>query len=506
MTACGILWLAAFPLLQGGSYSHITRDKWQAALYLTAMTAALALTGIILSLLKREKRTDLQRGPRAWVPALLLFGWIALSALCSPFREHVNTGGNLAGARTVWLGARRYEGLATQLCYLAIFLCMTLGPVRLRWISRAAAAAMLLFTGIVLLQYAGVNALALYPEGLSVRTNYEFQGTIGNIDMVSGYCTLIMGLTLGGFLGGKKPDWLLYAGGLCAVLLICCIEVQSGLVALLAGAALLLGCMLFRPGLRFRGWLALGGAAAMALARSCVAFPWLDGTADIAPAPMGMKQGLLLILLGICVACSALRRLYPGKALDRKKGFLLLAAALVLCLAVLLLLPLNESHGGLWEIQQTLLGRPQDSFGSWRLGVWRVTLEMAPEHLWLGTGPDTFWYSFNPRWARLEASLWESGALSPDVRLERFDAPHNEYLAYLANNGLPAVLFCLTLLASALALGIRGAKARPERWGLPAAALLFAVQAFFSFSIAIVNPMYWAVLGMNAAAGMEDPC
>ena len=38
MTLAACLWLGLFPLLQGGSYARITRDKWIAMLVLTALT------------------------------------------------------------------------------------------------------------------------------------------------------------------------------------------------------------------------------------------------------------------------------------------------------------------------------------------------------------------------------------------------------------------------------------------------------------------------------------
>ncbi len=46
--------------------------------------------------------------------------------------------------------------------------------------GKRAALALVLFCGVVALQYAGLNPLELFPGTLSTRTNYEFQGTIGN--------------------------------------------------------------------------------------------------------------------------------------------------------------------------------------------------------------------------------------------------------------------------------------------------------------------------------------
>ena len=67
------------------------------------------------------------------------------------------------------------------------------------------------FCGIVALQYAGINVLGLFPTGRSIYTNYEFQGTIGNIDMVSGYVMLVMPMLLGAFVAREKGGWHLLA-------------------------------------------------------------------------------------------------------------------------------------------------------------------------------------------------------------------------------------------------------------------------------------------------------
>ena len=85
---------------------------------------------------------------------------------------------------------------------------------------------------LVLLQYAGFNPLSLFPMGRSIRTNYEFQGPIGNIDLVSACVCLLMPGLLGSFVLGQKHHWLHLPGGLCAILLTLLMDVQSGLIVL----------------------------------------------------------------------------------------------------------------------------------------------------------------------------------------------------------------------------------------------------------------------------------
>lgn len=489
-TGLAALWLAVFPLWQTGSYSCITQAKWHGMLCLTAATGAAALACAIWCLARYRRmpfRLSLPQGV-----ALAYFAWLGLAACFGSLHGQVNRNGELA----VWMGSLRYEGMATQLCYMVIFLLMSLYPPRLAWVMRLASAALLLFCLVVALQYAGLNPLGLFPPGLSTRTNYEFQGTIGNIDMVSGYLALVIPLLLGGFVLTRRGDVLWLAAGLCGVLLEACMEVQSGLIALALGVALLLWAMLRRPACRGRGMAVLAGLCLCFALRQTIAFPWLDGVADVAFAGLSPFAIALLAPVLPLGGLAVWFRRHPGRALSAKGTALMAAIAVLLALALLLALPMDASMGGLWEMRELLLGRAQDSFGSYRLGVWRHTLDMARDNLLFGTGPDTFWFAMRNHLARVGASLPEA-----------FDTPHNEYLAILANDGLPALLLYLALLGTTWwrCLRVHQRRRRAPAYALVLLAALscYAVQGFFSFSICLVSPMHWAMLGMAAAMGTK---
>ena len=471
-TLMACLWLALFPLWQGGTYTSITRAKFEGMLLLTGASLLLALLAAIYALLRREKlpfRLEWRQGV-----ALALFAWMALSACCSPYRDTLNA----SGQRAVWMGSLRYEGMATQLCYMALFLLMSLHPVRLKPVLYAAAAALVLFTGVVAAQYGGLNPLGLFPPGRSVHTNYEFQGTIGNIDMVSGYLSLMVPLLLTAFLLAKKGGWLWYAAGIAGAALWCCMEVQSGLIVMLLCAGVAVVVMLLRAESRARGMLVLAGIILAVALRTALVLPWLDGGRYLLLDP-GRATLALTALAALALIGAWLLHRHPGRSFSGKTVAIAVGAALVVCMVAFLLLPLTSADGGLWEIQQMLLGRAEDSFGSYRVAVWRHTLAIAQEHPFLGTGPDTFYYALEDRLRALGTEL-------PEI----FDNPHNEYLAYAANCGFPAMgLYLLLLLATLLR------RAR-SHWPLLAATLGFALQGFFSFSICLVSPMWWVLLSM----------
>ncbi|MBE5804227.1 MAG: O-antigen ligase family protein [Clostridiales bacterium] len=478
----GALWLGVFPLWQDLSYAHITHAKWVGALALCGVTVLVCLVAALVPARGKRSGQGLRRHP-VWLVALAYFSWVALSACFGSWAGSVNGSGELV----VWMGAIRYEGLLTHLCYGLIFLMMSLFPARKEPVLAAAAVALTVFCGVVALQYMGVNVLGLFPAGRSINTNYEFQGTIGNIDMVSGYLCLVTPLLLGDYVTREKGGWLQLAAGSLGAALIWCIEVQAGLIALAALCALIVLLMLRFPAYRVRGCVALAGVAAGFALRGLLFLPWLDSATPRAALPVELvfTWKALLGLLGVAV-CLLLAWAFShrqGKALPAKAILCLLLVCVLGGVWLMAILPVPESAGGLYELHEILNGRARDQFGSWRLGVWRHSLDMSRNSLIFGTGPDTFYYAMQDHLAKVGASLGEN-----------FDNPHNEYVAILCNNGLPALLLYVTLLAWLLV-----EVCRRRQWPLALAVGCFALQGFFSFSICLVTPMFWAVLGMAAA-------
>lgn len=481
-TVLGCLWLGLFPLWQDMTYGHISRTKWIGLLVLCGITVLACLVTVAVLALKGQLRGCLR-----WHPAQLLalgyLVWLALSAWQGRYSQTVNGQEQLV----VLMGAIRYEGLVTHLCYLLVFLMLSLFPPNMRVVCQAAAAALVLFCLLVAVQYTGVNPLGFYPEGFSIYTNYEFQGTIGNIDMVSGYLCLVIPLFLGSFITREKGGWYLLGAGALGALLAFCMEVQSGLLALLLFCGLLVLLALRQPARRWRIALALAGVALAYGLRGALFLPWLDSATQRAVQPVQLVLSLKTLAgcgaAGVMVALAFLFRRHPGKAIPWKLILCLLLACALLCVAALAWLPVPEGAGFLWEIHECLNGRAQDSFGSWRVGVWRHSLAMAAESPIFGNGPDTFYYALHDR-------LTATG----DTLGENFDSPHNEYLAILVNNGVHALLLYLALLAALLL-----ACFRKGEWAAGSAIACFALQGLFSFSICLVSPMFWAVMGMAAA-------
>ena len=426
MTVSACVWLGLFPLLSGFTYSRLTVHKFHIMLVLCTFTVLVFLAER-LSLFRRHPARAAGSKTSAFLRllpfflAVLLLLWTVLSCLVSG-----------SGPEVWWIGeSARYEGLLSSLCYFALFACFFFSAVSLRPVLLSAAAGVTLYCVIVLLQRSGGNPLGLFPAGKSYALNPEFQGTVGNIDMVTGYLLLLAGLFLCGLFGavsalrGGHKRCRCYLAVLCFALLvtlflIITMKVQFGVLTL---AVLSLVTLLrFLP-----------------------------------------KKWRLPVLIFLVVLVLLLVWFWPGR------------------------------DGGVWELHEILHGRGRLSFGSNRVAVWLYSLRLAGENPLLGGGSGTFRARFNRYLAEHDLAIphEQDGTPLPHY----FDNPHSEYIQQLTDHGIPALLLFLALLAFAVFRRRDGLLPVPAPCS--AAVLCYAVQAFFSFSVCIVAPMFWVILGMS---------
>ena len=323
--------------------------------------------------------------------------------------------------------------------------------MRIRPLLYSAAAGVLVFCAVVLLQRAGGNPLGLYPGSKMYADHPEFQGTIGNIDMGTGYLCLLAGLFSEALLLNAKR----------------------------------------RDG---------SGVSSLAPRKNAAGKPSLY---DIAACVPGLAVSVFLVItMGVqfgAITLAALALITVLRFLPKKARILLLVILLVAALLAVWFWP--GSSGGIWELHEILHGRGRLSFGSNRIAVWVYTLRMAGERLLTGGGNGTF-----PD--RFEAFLQENGLKIPEEQdgvplPHEFDNPHSEYLSLLADNGLPALLLMLLLLFLAMMRKDTfrtAAQKETQEISLcftKTAVFCYAVQAVFSFSVCIVAPMFWVLLGMS---------
>lgn len=437
MTLSACLWLGLFPLLQCGTYSHITHDKWVFMLILTGVTLLCFLFDLVFHRHRSIAGFSGKSSRKAFLPLVLctaLLLWIILSCFLSE------------SAPSVWLLAEdaRMEGLLTQLCYFLLFCCFFFSRVHLMPVLFSAAAGVAVFLFITLLQRAGGNPLGLFPAGTSYELNPEFQGTIGNIDMGTGYLLLLSGLFLHGLLR-LFPLPLKKAA------------IDSGaVIAKRLSPRTVIPAIIYLAGLLVSVWLIV---------------------------TMDVQFGM--ISLGVLLLVTLFR------FLPKRLRLPLLIFLVIIALLAIWFWP--GQSGGIWELHEIVHGRGRLSFGSNRVAVWDYSLRMSKGHLLLGGGSGTFTFRFN-------SFLSEHGLVIPNEQdgiplPDYFDNPHNEYLAHLTDHGIPAVLLFIGLLL--LSVYRKRDGCLPLLAPCSAAVLCYMVQTFFSFSVCLVAPMFWVILALS---------
>ncbi len=476
---CAIMTLI-FPLFVNRTlYSAITEAKNNFFDMTTVILMALIILSAMLAPLYggfrksiREVWQGISITQKLFVAYLLV---CLISMLFSPYlRDH-----------DLWKGEGRSDGFKTQLFYISTFFIISLfGAKKRELLLYGFAASITAMSLIGILQYYGVNIFKMYPDGYNFF-NTAFITTIGNKNMVSGMMCIAIAAFTAGFIMVKDDykRWLLLP--VCAITMFFMLILvnDSGYVGV-GGLLILLPIICFDNVQRMsRGFILYGVYALMAMFWR--AFPATE--AGVAPVfstlPMlFLAAGAVFIGLGLLMHRFRDKFKFTAKQL-RIFWTIVVVVVMVLGVVGLMVYPMNESMGLVYEAQQILHGNFQDSFGSNRVFVWKRALPLAMQAPILGTGPDTFVITFNQTYAA-------------ELTTEYYDFAHNEYIQVLCNYGIVGLTVYMAALVTLAVRAFKRVKDNPVVTVLTCAALTYCIQAFFSFAITITTPVFWIVLGL----------
>lgn len=332
---------------------------------------------------------------------------------------------------TAFFGGGRMEGFLVISLYCGCFLLVTHWGRPGTWMPWLLGGAMALNCLLALVQMAGFNPFTLYPEGMTYHD--------ANV------------LYAGEFLGTLGNVDLLSAV-LCAAI-----------------PALWVSVAVLRDKRRFLLLIPLGLCLATLFGSSA------------AGGIVGIVGSALVIL----------PTLAKTKAARRRRVALMVVIAL--CILAALYFFGSRIGGFVGEASALLHGQWDDSFGSGRLFIWRNVIDLLPERLLLGGGPDTLGLRVDAVFERYDEHL---GILIRST----IDAAHNEYLNILVNQGLISLALYLAALITAAIRWLKYAPSRPAAAICGAAVLGYCIQAFFGVSSPISTPYLWVALGLLMAS------
>ena len=194
------------------------------------------------------------------------------------------------------------------------------------------------------------------------------------------------------------------------------------------------------------------------------------------------------ILLAVCAMITALLYFADGKKpcvkLPKAVPFVLGALfglAALSGLGFFLWFSVIDKETELGEMEKLL--RMNDAWGTHRGIMWLRSFDIfAAANPWqklFGTGPDTFFFAFEPYFGQLQ----EYGNSSTD-------AAHNEYINYLITIGIAGLGSYLAFVGGALVRGFRSAKNNPAVLCCAAAAVAYLAQATVNIALPISTPLF----------------
>ena len=334
-----------------------------------------------------------------------------------------------------WLGATRHEGAVTIGIYCFVFLLVSFYGRAGRWMLWPLGIGTSLLCVVCTIQLCGYNPFSLYPEGM------DFYGAGKDY--------------IGQYLGTVGNTGLLTS--------YFCISIPVMLISLLR----------LNDKLRF--------ALLIPLALSIFVLLKMNVAAGI----IGVFGGVLLSA-PVIVRSKRKRRIIA----------VFLLAAIICGLAFVYIYDAGE--GTLHEAHGIMHGNAPDSFGSGRIYIWKNVLELVPNRLLLGAGPDTLAYENIEPFTRYDADR-------DKIITAHIDTAHNEYLNVLYHQGLIALAVYFAALMISAIKWIKQSEKNTALAVTGGAVLCYCIQAFFGISMFITAPFMWISLGLLEASYNKKP-
>ena len=476
------LMLIVFPLFTGfEGYLKITQSKFVFLLIITGIWVAVT---VYFELCNRD--TKFRLCP-AHVAILVFFAAACLSSLFSEF------------GLSVILGTGRYDGLVTISIYILIFFGVSMyGQMREEYAYAIALSATVTCI-IAVVQLFGKNPFGLFPGSwcyYDAHTKYtsEFLGTIGNTNLLSGFLCLALPISAVTFIVSRNAKSIVLLIPLAlGIFLISSANVDGGLVGILGCSAIAAPIILTGMRRLIRAVFALA-AASVSFAFSLAFTPIYRNGITMVKLVWG-KSPLFFMILAAVLAITGMLLIIKSSSTSisgKKIQLTILCSMIVLMISGLSFVyfyPHNQ-QGTIYEFSRVLRGDFQDSFGSSRIMIWKKALQLLPDHLLFGSGPDTLALRIDLAFTRYVAETGQTLATY-------VDNAHNEYLGHLVNIGLLGLLAYLSAILFTAISFIRNKYNTSIRAASGSALACYWIQGIFGLGLCIVAPIMWLFWGLT---------
>ncbi len=436
--------------------------------------------------------------PHLYLPDLFLVLFFVgglITWLVAPYGDALNYDGQSA----MFYGDGRYDGLLFYFTYALIYFTVSrFGSFKSAYI-KAFAVVLLIMSLIAVIQLSGHNFMNFYPTKSHKGWHHNFVSTLGNVDITGGFlCTAVplVGVGYVVFRLNRVFSALFLISHTVAIYTMLSIGVDVTLVTLPALTVIFLPILM-----RNRRY----AAKTLEIGVSILMGIWLSLLVDYRYVESKkhtytiiQNHRLTPLILGLMILLMAIwfvlqQEKWVKNVVWRKVQWGIVIAEVLLFAAVFVYFRFfckqPESPGLMNDLYGLAHLKLADESGTHRVGIWRHCLMMCVDNLWFGTGcgtlADTFRaFAYKTNYVRYA---------TPDRKL---DFAHNEYIHYLCTQGLWGLLSYLGFLGSIFVFAFQYFKQNPKILVLAAGVMGYCIQVFFSFSIVIVAPFYWLLLGL----------
>lgn len=466
-----IFLMAVLPLYTGGTYWKLGDTKYMLFRNVTLICLgawlAVSLIRGVMSLMG-----GIRRLPRFSVTDLCMLaygGTVLISALCSPY------------VSIPWLGYMEwYMGAVSQCMFVGIyfFLSRSCDESRIPFAIGEGALAVVFLIGFA--NRMGFDPVKLMRPFTSKSWEYSHMiSTIGNINWFCGFCSIMLGFPVAGYLKGRRKVELLlhYIVGVMGLVLLCIQGSDAGplIAAVCIGVSLLYGLKdkkIFQRGLA----LASGMCLVMAAYAKIVTLMGKEAMAAVPADGIGLSRmawngwwavGAVFLILAVMFGkCS--------QGMARKAGLALMVSGCLTVAALAVVYALRMPKG--------------DGWGSGRGGLWRFAwqgfVQGGFRQKLVGAGPDCFAnyiYSTLPASQLTPTEGFWTGTIYANA--------HNEWLNALINLGILG-----TVALAGIYIGcVR--RYRKLLLGMLVIAM-YGVNSLISFQQVLSTPLLFMVLGL----------
>lgn len=487
-----IVMLALFPLLiNKDKYADITAAKFY---YFVGITSVYLVVSVVIgvSMAMIDRNRQLRKGEgrqKLSITQIVLTGyvaWACISALVSDY------------GKDCLMGQSRFEGLISIILYAACFMLLSLwGEYSDHYFY--AMSVMAIIVGLIGFGQS-FGSSWLYPEGCSYW-NTHFLSTIGNIDCVSGIIATVVPVLFCSFvlLEGRLRYIFLPGIFLLFYLQIFC-DVDGGKIGLLLAVFVALPFLIDEKWKISRTLYASSAVlAAYGLAKGLT---YTENEADPALVNISFTFGAKALCgIALAVICTVLAffmsktgglsvssngtkdggsKTEPVKI--RRIVWIVMGAMIIV--GFVFTFYYKGENVMLHDISEALHGRMAEDAGSGRGHSWKIAWAIMLAHPVFGGGPGTF------------ISLYNEATNNTVPLGVLFDFAHNDFLQNGACVGVVGMLIYIAFVVLIAVRALKNAHRFPPIVILGAGIAGYLVYSFFTFSIAIVTPLFWVMAGI----------